>query len=141
MSLQNTAGVSKTDTPVTPHRPLQFKLKREIILVLLFKLVLLFSIKAAFFHNVCQQMQRRTVWRSACCQQLKISKAEQAISTEMKQMQRKSNDFRIFGGFVAATVRCHRLIPFFICPPDAGFVLVTRHYGDRLCDDGQNNLS
>lgn len=49
MSLQNTAGVSKTDTPVTPRRPLQFKLKREIILVLLFKLVLLFSIKAAFF--------------------------------------------------------------------------------------------
>jgi hypothetical protein len=48
MSLQNTAGVSKTDTPVTPHRPLQFKLKREIILVLLFKLVLLFQLKLLF---------------------------------------------------------------------------------------------
>ena len=49
MSVQNVAGVSATDIPEAPHRSPQFKLKREIILVLLLKLVLLFSIKAAFF--------------------------------------------------------------------------------------------
>lgn len=49
MSVQSSAGLSMTDTPDTPHRLPQFKLKREIILVLLLKLVLLFSIKAAFF--------------------------------------------------------------------------------------------
>lgn len=49
MSVQKEAGVSAIDTPDVTHRSPQFKLKREIILVLLLKLVLLFSIKAAFF--------------------------------------------------------------------------------------------